>query len=399
MSSPILIAIKQICDEKNISIEKVIEAIEIALAAAFRKDFGKPGQNIKAIFDTNTGNIKIFDIKTVTDCCELEKTEELETEKLEEGEEEKKKKFNSKTDITLEEAKKIKKDIKIGDEIKTELEISHDFGRIAAQTAKQVIIQNLREMERESLYEEYKDKQGKVFNGIIQRFEGRNVIVDLGHAIGLLFPEEQIPFEKYNVGQRIKVFILNVEKETKGPKIIVSRTHKELLKQLFTLEVPEISADTVEIKAIAREAGARSKVAVFANEKNIDPVGSCIGQRGTRIQTIISELGGEKIDIIEYSEDISKFISNALSPAKIIEIKIDKKNKKAIATTREDQLSLAIGKSGQNVRLAAKLTGWKIDIIAEKPKKPKKEEKEEEVVDDLQLTSDEKEEKKEEEKK
>jgi N utilization substance protein A len=380
MSSPILIAIKQICDEKNISIKKVIEAIEIALAAAFRKDFGKPGQNIKVDFDTNTGNIKVFDIKTVVDACEFEEIEELEEKKIETEqtkEELKKKKFNSRTDIVLEDAKKIKKDVKIGDEIKTELEISHDFGRIAAQTAKQVIIQNLREMERESLYDEYKDKEGKVLVGVVQRFEGRNIIIDLGHAIGLLFPEEQIPFERYNIGQRVKVFILSVEKETKGPKIIVSRIHKELIRQLFILEVPEISADIVEIKAIAREAGTRSKVAVFANEKNIDPVGSCIGQRGVRIQTIISELGGEKIDVIEYSEDISKFISNALSPAKIIEIKIDKKNKKATAITKEDQLSLAIGKSGQNVRLAAKLTGWKIDIIVEQPKEKQKEPEEE----------------------
>lgn len=374
MSSPILIAIKQICDEKNIPIEKVIEAIEMALAAAFRKDFGKTGQNIKANFDVNTGNIKIFDVKTVVESCEFEEAEELETEKMEE--ELKKKKFNPRTDIILEEAKKIKKDAKIGDEIKTELEISHDFGRIAAQTAKQVIIQNLREMERDSLYEEYKEKEGRVINGIIQRFEGRNIIVDLGHAVGLLFPEEQNPFERYNAGQRIKVFILNVEKGAKGPKIVLSRTHKELIKQLFILEVPEISTDTVEIKAIAREAGARSKVAVFANEKNIDPVGSCIGQRGTRIQTIISELGGEKIDVIEYSEDIAKFISNALSPAKIIEIKIDKKNKMATAVAKEDQLSLAIGKAGQNVRLAAKLTGWKIDIIVETEKPEKKEKKE-----------------------
>jgi N utilization substance protein A len=380
MSSPILIAIKQICDEKNISIERVIEAIEIALAAAFRKDFGKLGQNIKVNFDTNTGNIKVFDIKTVVDACEFEETEESEEKKIETEqtkEESKKKKFNSRTDIVLEDAKKIKKDVKIGDEIKTELEISHDFGRIAAQTAKQVIIQNLREMERESLCDEYKDKEGKVLVGVVQRFEGRNIIIDLGHAIGLLFPEEQIPFERYNIGQRVKVFILSVEKETKGPKIIVSRIHKELIRQLFILEVPEISADIVEIKVIAREAGARSKVAVFANEKNIDPVGSCIGQRGVRIQTIISELGGEKIDVIEYSEDISKFISNALSPAKIIEIKIDRKNKKATAITKEDQLSLAIGKSGQNVRLAAKLTGWKIDIVVEQPKEKQKEPEEE----------------------
>lgn len=371
MSSPILIAIKQICDEKNISMEKVVEAIEIALAAAFRKDFGKVGQNIKTKFDVETGNIKIFDIKTV-----VENEIEEEIEKTEEYLQ--KKRFNPKTDVILKEAKKIKKDVKIGDEIKTELEISHDFGRIAAQTAKQVIVQNLREMERESLYEEYKDKEGIVINGSIQRFEGMNALIDLGRAVGLLPVSEQIPFEKYNIGKRIKVFILRVEKDTKGPVIIVSRIHKELIKQLFILEVPEISTEVVEIKAIAREAGFRSKVAVFTNEKNIDPVGSCIGQRGTRIQTIISELSGEKIDVIEYNKDISKFISNALSPAKIIKIKIDEENKKAVAFAREDQLSLAIGKDGQNVRLAAKLTGWKIDIITEKEKE-QKEKNEEEV--------------------
>ncbi|PKL72439.1 transcription termination/antitermination protein NusA [Candidatus Kuenenbacteria bacterium HGW-Kuenenbacteria-1] len=376
MSSPILIAIKQICDEKNISAEKVIEAIELSLAAAFRKDFGQIGQNIKAKFDVETGNIKIFDIKTVVNYQPEEETKEIEKSE----EEFKKKKFNPKTDIYLEEAKKIKKNIKINDEIKTELEISHDFGRIAAQTAKQVIVQNLREMERESLYEEFKDKEGKVLNGIIQRFEGRNVIIDLGRTIGLLPVEEQIPFEKYNAGQRLKVFVLNIEKETKGPKIIVSRTHKELLKQLFYLEIPEISNDVVEIKAIAREAGARSKIAVFTKEKNIDPVGSCIGQKGTRIQTIISELNGEKIDIIEYSENISKFISNALSPAKVIKTEIDKKNEKACVMVREDQLSLAIGKDGQNVRLAAKLTGWKIDIIAQKEEAKENKEEEEERI-------------------
>lgn len=370
MSSQILVAIKQICDEKNIPMEKVVEAIEIALAAAFRKDFGQIGQNIKTKFNVETGDIKVFDVKIVVE-DDAEKESE-ETEELEEDSQ--RKKFNPKTDIILKEAKKIKKGVKVGDEIRSELEISHDFGRIAAQTAKQVIVQNLREMEREVIFEEYKKKEGTVMNGIVQRFEGRNILIDLGRAVALLPVEEQIFFEQYHMGQRSKVFVMSVEKETKGPRIIVSRTHKELIKELFALEVPEISTGVVEIKAIAREAGSRSKIAVFTNEKNIDPVGSCIGQRGIRIQTIISELGGEKIDVIEYNKDIAKFICNALSPAKILKIEIDEENKKATTFTREDQLSLAIGKDGQNVRLAAKLTGWKIDIFAQKEEE--KEEKE-----------------------
>jgi len=394
MPSEIIQAIKQICDEKGISFDSVIKTIEVALAAAYRKDFGEKNQNIKIEFDPETGHSRAFDVKTVVEDLSEEalsieaakgekekkvkrgqpknkekeevKETETETEKEMPEKEEKKKKFNPKTEITLSEAKKIKKDAKIGDEIKTELEIPAAFGRMAAQTAKQVITQKFREAERQALFDEYKSKEGQVINGIIQRREGRLVLVDLGRLTAVLPVEEQIERERYIPGQRIKVYVLKVQMTAKGPEVIVSRSHSEIIKKLFTLEIPEIASGIVEIKSIAREAGSRSKVAVESREENIDPIGSCVGQRGTRIQTIIGELGGEKIDIIEYHKDPAKFVANALSPARVSSVEIDEKNKVASASVKEDQLSLAIGKAGQNVRLAAKLTGWKINIVKEK---------------------------------
>lgn len=380
MSTPILTAIKQICSEKNISIEAVIETIESALAAAYRKDFGSKTQNIKVKFNVETGLFKVYDVKTVVEDIE-EEVEEPVQEQVEDKKEEKaikdekfskavadeeeKRKFNLKTEIMFSDALDLKKKAEIGDEIKTELDVPEAFGRMAAQTAKQVIIQKLREAERTALFDEYKDKEGEVISGIVQRKEGRNILIDLGRISVLLPLEEQIESEKYNVGSRIKVYVLSVNSTTKGPEVIVSRTHPEILRKLFVLEIPEISSNTVDIKAIAREAGSRSKVAVEAVQENIDPIGSCVGQRGARIQTIISELGGEKVDIIEYSDDISQFIVNSLSPAKVLDIVINEKEKIAVVTVKDDQLSLAIGKAGQNVRLAAKLTGWKINISVE----------------------------------
>lgn len=391
--SDITNAIKQICEEKGLSYEAVIATIESALAAAYRKDFGEKNQNIKVEFDPETGKSKVFDIKTVVEDMppeEEECSEEVRMGKSEdkkeampavEGEpaeeEEEKRRFNPKTEIQITGAKAIKKSCEIGDEIKTKLPVPDSYGRMAAQTAKQVIIQKLREAEREMVFSEFKDKESEVVAGVVQRQEGRIVLVDLGKAIGILPSDEQIYRERYTPGQRIKVYVKSVNITPKGPEIILSRVSDEILKKVFYLEIPEISNGLVEIKAVAREAGNRSKVAVMASGENVDPIGSCVGQRGTRIQTIIGELGGEKIDIIEYNEDPAKFIANALAPAKVTGVEIDEKEKKALVKVTEDQLSLAIGKNGQNVRLAAHLTGWKIDLAGEKGKTEIKEEKNE----------------------
>jgi len=386
-TSSISIAIKQICDEKGISYESVLETIEAALAAAYRKDFGNKMQNLTVHFSPENGHIEVFDIKTVVeDMPEEEEAEEdgeeakgkekvkaVGNKKDSEGkedteEEEEKRRFNAKMEIQLTDAKAIKKSYKVGDEIKTELTVPGDFGRMAAQTAKQVITQKLREAEHETLFNEFKDKQGEILIGTVQRREGGVVLIDLGKLTAVLPHDEQIPRESYNPGDHLKVYVTSVEKTTKGPEIVVSRSHPNIVRQLFVTEIPEIASGVVEIKGIAREAGSRTKISVFTQEDNIDPIGSCIGHRGSRVQTIISELRGEKIDIIEYSDDPDEYLSNALSPAKITELKINEKEKTAIAVVSEDQLSLAIGKAGQNVRLAARLTGWKIDIVSSEGK-------------------------------
>ena len=373
-------AIKQICEEKNLDFQVVVSTIELALAAAYRKDYGEKNQNIRVEFDPATGKSKIFDVKTVVeDLPEEEEREMLEhlreqqegihrnekevkKEEHVEGEEEVKK-FNPKTDIQLKEAGIMKHGAVIGDEIVTELPIPESYGRMAAQTAKQVIIQKLREVERDMILSEFKGKEKEVVSGIVQRREGRFVLVDLGKAVGILPAEEQIYNEHYNPGERVKVYIKEVRSGNKGPEIILSRKSEEILKKIFFLEIPEIANGLVEIKAVAREAGSRSKVAIWTDVENVDPVGSCVGQRGARIQTIIQELGGEKVDIIEYDEDPKKFITNALAPAKIISLDLDEAEHKATVKVSADKLSLAIGKAGQNVRLAAHLTDWKIDII------------------------------------
>lgn len=406
-------AIKQICDEKGLSYDAVLSTIESALAAAYRKDFGKKNQNIVVEFNPETTKSKIYDVKTVVeDMPEEEETEDdesVEEEKMTEKEiktdesvkvkseklkdetketgednpedkEEEVRKFNPKTEIQLSDAKMIKKTAKIDDEIKMKLEVPEGYGRMAAQTAKQVIIQRLREAEREMIFTDFKDKEKEVVSGVVQRREGKIVLVDLGKAAGVLPPDEMIHGENYQPGDRIKVYVKEVNSRPKGPEIILSRTSDEILRKVFYLEIPEISNGLIDLKSVAREAGYRSKVAVWTDSDNVDPIGSCVGQRGARIQTIISELGNEKVDIIQYDEDPIKFISNALSPAKIIGIKINEKEKKAEAKVAADQLSLAIGKGGQNVRLAAKLTGWKIDIVEDKaPEDLKKAQDEEEV--------------------
>ncbi|KKS88459.1 MAG: NusA antitermination factor [Parcubacteria group bacterium GW2011_GWC1_43_11] len=366
-------ALGQISEEKGISQEKIIETIEMALAAAYKKEYGEKGQIIRAKFNPKTGDIKFFQIKIVVDESML-KPEEEENDETEPSfaeamggkEGEKKIRFNEERHIMIDEAKKISakggKDAASGDELEFILETREDFGRIAAQTAKQVIIQRIREAEREAVWNEYKDKEGELVSGIIQRVETHNTFIDLGKTIAIFPKEEQVFSEKYYIGTRMKFYILSVNSDPKGPGIVLSRSHPKMISRLFELEVPEIGAGTVEIKSIAREAGNRTKIAVASNEEGVDPVGSCVGQKGTRVAAVISELSGEKIDIIEWSEDPEIFVANAMSPAKVTKIEMMPRRHTAKVYVPENQLSLAIGKAGQNVRLAAKLTGWKIDV-------------------------------------
>jgi N utilization substance protein A len=389
MSSPIEQAIRQICEEKGLAYESVIDAIELALAAAYRKDFGDKNSNIEVEFDPATALSRIFDVKTVVsdmDLAQLEKAEEerkvraealaLQIEEARKNrteipaisiEEDLGPRFNPKTDIMVSDAQVLKMGAQVGDMIRTQMPTPGEFGRMAAMTAKQVITQKLREAEREVIFSEFKEHEGTIMNGTVQRREGRIVLVDLGRTTGVMRSEDQIPSERYNPGDRIKVFVRQVGLATKGPEILVSRTSEDMVRTLFEFEIPEIAEGSVEIKGIAREAGSRSKVAVTTAEDSIDPIGACIGQRGTRIQTIIGELGGEKIDIVEWVEDPKIFIQNALSPAKITSIELREEDKAAFVKVKEDQLSLAIGKGGQNVRLAAKLSGWKINILGDEP--------------------------------
>lgn len=351
--SPFMAAINQICDEKGITKESIIETIEAALAAAYRKDFGQQGQIIKAKMDPETGK---------TDFCQVFDVVEAVEEPL--------------AQKTLEEAKKINKKAKIEDQVEIPLEPHSEFGRIAAQTAKQVITQRIRESERDLLFAEFKDKEGKLVNGVIQQIEGGNVIVDLGKLNGVMPLFDQVKNEKYYAGQRIKVYVKAVEESSRGPRIVVSRADHGLVSGLFENEVPEIAAGTVEIKGIAREAGSRSKVSVWTEQEGLDPVGSCVGQRGSRIQAILAEIGDEKIDIILWHADEKQYIVNALSPAKVNEVKLNKKEQSAKVMVPEDQFSLAIGTGGQNVRLASKLTGWTLDFEKVVPVIPKEEVKE-----------------------
>lgn len=338
-------AISQLEEEKGINRQELMSMIEASLAAAFRKDYGEKDQNIEVEFHPETLSARVFDVKMVV--SEVEDPQK---------------------EVDVDSAQDLKKGAKVGEEIRTEITpvSGTNYGRIAAQTAKQVIIQKLREAERNAQFSDFKAKERTMQNGIVQRVEGDTVVVDLGKGTGVLFPSEQIRGEKYNIGQRIKVLVLHVEPTAKGPKITLSRSHPDMVRQLFEIEVPEIYNGTVEIKAVAREAGSRSKIAVMSTQEGIDPIGSCVGQKGTRVQTVMGELGGEKIDIIEWSEDPVKFIANSLSPAKIVNVQLDEEAKEAKVGVLEDQLSLAIGKAGQNVRLAARLTGWKIDILGEK---------------------------------
>ncbi|MDQ5961112.1 MAG: transcription termination/antitermination protein NusA [Patescibacteria group bacterium] len=377
-------AVMQIADEKGIAREKILEIVEAALAAAYKKDYGKRGQVIRAAFDEVTKETKYFLVKEVVDPSTRDFTiveEPIEEEpkhnkhddrrapfiEVEEVvDEDRLPRYNSERDILVEDAQKIKKGVSLGDTVEIELESHDEFGRVAAQTAKQVIIQRVREAEREGMFEEYKSREGEVVNGTIQRIEGRNVFLDLGKSVGVLFPSEQIEGENYRMGQHLKVLLVRVEADPKGPGLLLSRSHPDMVKHLFSLEVPEIYSGIVVVNAIAREAGSRTKIAVSTTQEGVDPIGSCVGQKGTRVQAVIDELGGEKIDIIEWNEDPKRFISAALSPAKVLsaELTDDENGKRAMVLVPADQLSLAIGKRGQNVRLAAKLTGWRIDVAA-----------------------------------
>ncbi|MDD5146218.1 MAG: transcription termination factor NusA [Candidatus Pacebacteria bacterium] len=370
-------AIAEIAEERGIPEDKIYDIISEAIASAYKKEYGKKKQKIVAKLEKKTGELLFWQVKQVVIPEMLLSDEEIQElksrraeseqrpvsdEELEVGEgEERKIRFNPERHILLEEAVKIEPDIKVGEELKIPLETKEDFGRIAAQTAKQVILQKIREVEKEEAYKEFSDREGEVVSGIVQRVEKSAIFLDIGRASGILPHKEQIFGETYRPGQRLKLFVLKTETTPKGPLVVLSRIYPKLISKLFELEVPEIGAKQVIVRAIAREAGSRSKVAVSAEEEGIDPIGALVGQRGTRINAVINELGGEKIDVILWDEKPEKFLANALSPAKVLEVRVLPKNRAQVIIP-DDQLSLAIGKEGQNVRLAAKLTGWKIDV-------------------------------------
>jgi len=338
MKSDFVLAITQLAAEKNLPREVVLGAVEAALESAYRKDNFAPNQEISVKIDPASGRVQVWAEKTV-----VEQPEDLRCE------------------ITLDAARKIKADAEMGDVVSVEA-TPRDAGRIAAQTAKQVILQRLHEAEHSAIYEEFADKEGDIVAGVVRRIEARQVFIDLGRTEAVMPAAEQSPNERYRVGQRLKVYLVEVVQSPRGPVLVVSRSHPSLLRRLFELEVPEIYNGTVEIKSVAREAGYRSKVAVTTSQEGIDPVGCCVGLRGIRIQNIVNELGGEKIDVVNWSPDVAVFITNALSPAQVVTVRLKEEEESAVAIIPDKQLSLAIGKEGQNVRLAVKLTGWRIDI-------------------------------------
>lgn len=341
MKSEFMIAITQLAAEKNLPKEVVLQAMEAALVSAYKKDADIEG-NVAVRIDRETGEHQVFIERTVV--------QEVE---------------DPITEISIQDARKIKPDVQLGDVISTEVHPGAEPGRIAAQTAKQVVLQRLREAEREMVFEEFSGREGDIVSGVIQRIEPKHIVVDLGKTEAVFPITEQVRNEHYRPGQRMKFYLLEVHRSIKGPQLILSRTHKNLLKRLFELEVPEIYRGIVEIKSIAREAGYRSKVAVAARQEGVDPVGSCVGLRGIRIQNIVNELNGERIDVIQWDSQPERFVANALSPAQVLSVKTDDAANTASVIVPDRQLSLAIGKEGQNARLAAKLTGWRIDIKPE----------------------------------
>ena len=337
----LILALEELEKEKGIKKEYLLESIETALLTAYKRNFDAL-DNVKIVMDRQTGATHVYSVKEVMEQAN-----------------------DSALEINLEEARKINKDVNIGDNVDVEI-VPRDFGRIAAQTAKQVIIQKLREAEREIIYTEYNDRKGEIISGIIQKADKNIVVMDLGRLEGVMPAKEQVPTEKYRVNDKIKGYVLDVEKGAKGaPQVIISRSHPDFVRKLLEFEIPEIYEGVIEIKSVSRDPGNRSKVAVYSPDPNIDPVGSCVGQKGVRIQNVINELNGEKIDIIEWNEDPSIYIASALLPAKILAVDIKDTEKFAQVIVPDDQLSLAIGKAGQNARLAAKLTNWKIDIKSE----------------------------------
>ena len=343
-SSELIIAMEELEKEKGIKKELLLEAIEQALVTAYKRNFDS-AENVKITMDKATGEIHVYAEKDV-----VEKPEDVE---------------NSRLQICLEDARKINKKLEVGDKAEIE-QVPKNFGRIAAQTAKQVIVQKIREESRNFLFDEFNERKGEIVSGIVQKADGGIVVLDLGKLEGIMPVKEQIPTEKYRVNDKIRAYILDVERGIKGaPQVIVSRAHNDFVRKLFELEIPEIYEGLIEIKGVSRDPGNRCKVAVYSQNENIDPVGSCVGQKGIRIQNIINELHGEKIDVIEWSEDPAIYISAALLPAEVMAVDVKPEEKFAQVIVRDDQLSLAIGKSGQNARLAARLTNWKIDIKSE----------------------------------
>ncbi|GAB6180692.1 transcription termination factor NusA [Desulfotomaculum defluvii] len=340
MNSEFLEALRDLEKEKGIAVDVLLEAIEAALLSAYKRNFGSL-QNARVHIDRETGDYKVYSQRTIV--------EEVEDDRVE---------------ISLEDARNIDPRFNLGDVVEDEV-TPRNFGRIAAQTAKQVVVQRIREAERNIIFEEFANREGDILTGIVQRIENKNVFIELGKTEAILTPSEQMPHEDYRPGSRIKTYIVEVRKTTKGPQILVSRTHPGLLKRLFELEVPELQEGVVELKSIAREAGYRSKIAVYSKDENIDPVGACVGPKGMRVQNIVTELNGEKIDIIKWNQDPSKYVASSLSPAKVVAVEVWEDEKVARVIVPDYQLSLAIGKEGQNARLAAKLTGWKIDIKSE----------------------------------
>ena len=365
------LAISEIAKERKIPKEKVVDIIETSLASAWKKELGNKSQRIRAEFDELTGETRFFLQKEVIDKNmiltekEIEEFKKLPPEKRQaEEKEEKKVRYNSERHLLLEEAKKVKKDAKIGDIIEFEQKSPKDFGRIAIQTAKQVLLQKIREAERENIFQEFQNKEGEIVSGIIQRKEQNVIFVDIGGTIGVFPKEEQIPGEFYKTNARMRFYVLKVEQGTRGAEVYLSRAYPKFVSKLFEIEVPEIAEGIVEIKAIARIPGVRSKIAVSSSQEDIDAVGACVGTRGTRVNMIIQELGREKIDIVEYNPDPKKFVTNAISPAKPLKVTI--KGDKAIIVIPSEEFSLAVGKNGQNVKLASDLTGWKIELKEQK---------------------------------
>lgn len=362
------LVIEQLQEEKNISKEKIIEAIEASLATAYKKEYCRKSQYVRCHFDLSSGKTEFVQIKTVIDPIDILTEEDIDEIKYNNENNIdnevflNKIKFNDDQHILLPVAQKIKKDVEPGEEIVFPLEHHDDFGRIAAQTAKQIIMQKIREAEKVNLIDEFGNKTGEIISGTVERVDKGAIFINVGKAIGIMPYDEQIKNEKFKQGERIRAYLVEVDDSGRGVFLKLSRSHPKFLAKLFEMEVPEIKSGLVEIRSIAREAGSRSKLSVYSNDETIDPVGAMVGQRGSRVNVIMSELHGERIDIIEYVEDINEYIERSLSPAKTLGVDVDQENKVAHAVVTEDQQSLAIGKGGQNVRLAAKLTGYRIDI-------------------------------------